>query len=57
VGLSNQSHQGSTALQRQFTRAAFGDPTKPIADDPAKQCFGCHGPQKANDYVFSTYLQ
>lgn len=34
-----------------------GDPTKPIADDPAKQCFACHTPQKANDYVFSTYLQ
>ena len=34
-----------------------GDPTKPIADDPAKQCFTCHVPQKANDYVFSTYLQ
>jgi hypothetical protein len=34
-----------------------GDPTKPIADDPPKQCFGCHVPQKANDYVFSTYLK
>jgi hypothetical protein len=34
-----------------------GDPAKPIADDPPKQCFSCHVPQKANDYVFSTYLQ
>jgi hypothetical protein len=34
-----------------------GAPAKPIADDPAKQCFACHMPQKANDYVFSTYLQ
>jgi hypothetical protein len=34
-----------------------GDPTKPIADDPPKQCFGCHVPKKGNDYVFSTYLQ
>jgi len=34
-----------------------GDPTKPVADNPTKQCFGCHVPQKGNDYVFSTYLQ
>jgi hypothetical protein len=34
-----------------------GDPTKPIVDDSTKQCFGCHVPEKANDYVFSTYLQ
>ena len=34
-----------------------GDPTKPIVDDPVKQCFSCHVPEKANDYVFSTYLQ
>jgi hypothetical protein len=34
-----------------------GDPTKPIVDDPPKQCFNCHVPQKANDHVFSTYLQ
>ena len=34
-----------------------GDPAKPIADNPTKQCFSCHEPQKGNDYVFSTYLQ
>jgi hypothetical protein len=33
-----------------------GDPTKPIVDDSQKQCFTCHVPKKANDYVFSTYL-
>jgi hypothetical protein len=33
-----------------------GDPSKPIADEPTKQCFGCHVPQKTNDYVFATYL-
>ena len=34
-----------------------GDPTKAIVDDSPKQCFSCHVPEKANDYVFSTYLQ
>ncbi len=34
-----------------------GDPTKPIVNDPMKQCFTCHVPKNANDYVFSTYLQ
>ncbi len=34
-----------------------GDPAKPIVNDSPKQCFGCHVPKKANDYVFSTYLQ
>ncbi|HWZ90179.1 MAG TPA: cytochrome P460 family protein [Polyangiaceae bacterium] len=34
-----------------------GDPSKAIVDDSPKQCFGCHVPEKANDYVFSTYLQ
>ncbi len=34
-----------------------GDPTKAIVDDAPKQCFTCHVPEKANDYVFSTYLQ
>jgi polyisoprenoid-binding protein YceI len=33
-----------------------GDPTKPIVDDSVTQCFTCHVPDKANDYVFSTYL-
>jgi hypothetical protein len=33
-----------------------GDPTKPVVTDSSKQCFGCHTPQKANDYVYSTYL-
>jgi hypothetical protein len=34
-----------------------GEPTKPIVNDSLKQCFACHVPQKANDHVFSTYLQ
>jgi cytochrome P460 len=34
-----------------------GDPTKPIVNESLKQCFSCHVPKKANDYVFSTYLQ
>jgi len=34
-----------------------GDPAKPIVNDPVKQCFACHVPKSANDYVFSTYLQ
>jgi hypothetical protein len=34
-----------------------GDPSKPIVDDSTKQCFTCHVPQRANDYVFSSYLQ
>jgi hypothetical protein len=33
-----------------------GDPAKPIVTDAPKQCFACHTPNKANDYVFSTYL-
>lgn len=33
-----------------------GDPTKPIVNDPEKQCFACHMASKANDYVNSTYL-
>jgi hypothetical protein len=34
-----------------------GDATKPKVDDAKKQCFTCHVPEKANDFVFSTYLQ
>ncbi len=34
-----------------------GDPTKPIVDDPPQQCFSCHEPEKASNYVFSNYLQ
>jgi hypothetical protein len=34
-----------------------GDPTKPIVNDSSKQCFSCHVPEKANDFVFSTYLK
>jgi len=39
-----------------FQAWAGGDPKKPLATDPVKACFECHSPQKANDYVFSTYL-
>jgi hypothetical protein len=33
-----------------------GDPAKPVVTDAAKQCFGCHLPQKDHQYVFSTYI-
>lgn len=39
-----------------FQAWAGGDPTKPLVNDPTKQCFSCHASKKANDYVFSTYL-
>src|SRR5271170_95015 len=38
---------------------AGGDPTKPLIPDAAhaaQACFACHTPQKAQDYVFSTYI-
>jgi hypothetical protein len=38
---------------------AGGDPTKPQLPDLAhtvEACFVCHTPQKAQDYVFSTYI-
>jgi hypothetical protein len=38
---------------------AGGDPSKPQVPDAAHAitaCFGCHTPQKAQDYVFSTYI-
>ena len=39
-----------------FQAWAGGDPTKPLVTDPTKQCFGCHQPKKAQDYVYSTYI-
>ena len=35
---------------------AGGDPNKPMVTDAAKQCFECHQPKKAQDYVYSTYI-
>jgi len=35
---------------------AGGDPAKPAVTDATKQCFECHQPQKAQDYVYSTYI-
>ncbi len=35
---------------------AGGDPGKPIVADVVKQCFACHQPEKAQDYVYSTYI-
>jgi hypothetical protein len=38
---------------------AGGDPSKPQVPDAAHAitaCFTCHTPQKAQDYVFSTYI-
>jgi hypothetical protein len=39
-----------------FQAWAGGDPAKPLVTDAVKSCFTCHLPQKANDFVFSTYL-
>jgi len=39
-----------------FQAWAGGDPKKPVVTDATKQCFACHEPQKAHDYVFSTYI-
>jgi len=33
-----------------------GDATKPAVTDATKQCFECHQPPKAQDYVYSTYI-
>jgi hypothetical protein len=33
-----------------------GDPKKPLVTNATKQCFECHQPKKAQDYVYSTYL-
>jgi len=35
---------------------AEGDAKKPQVTDAAKQCFECHAPKKAQDYVYSTYI-
>jgi hypothetical protein len=37
---------------------AGGDPTKPLVPEGGAiaACFACHTPQKAQDYVFSTYI-
>jgi hypothetical protein len=39
-----------------FQAWAGGDPNKPLVTDAATQCFACHEPQKAHDYVYSTYI-
>jgi hypothetical protein len=39
-----------------FQAWAGGDSEKPVVTDAATQCFACHEPQKAHDYVYSTYL-
>jgi len=39
-----------------FQAWAGGDPGKPVVTDAANQCFACHVPQKAHDYVYSTYI-
>ena len=33
-----------------------GDPNRPAVTDATKQCFECHQPKKAQDYVYSTYI-
>lgn len=32
-----------------------GEASKPVVTDAAQQCFACHEPQKAADYVFSKW--
>jgi hypothetical protein len=42
-----------------FQAWAGGDPSKPLVPDAAhatQACFGCHTPQKGQDYTFSTYI-
>ena len=39
-----------------FQFFADGDANKKIVTDAATQCFACHTPQKAQDYVYSTYI-
>ena len=39
-----------------FQFFADGDPKKKLVTDATKQCFECHTPQKAQDYVYSTYI-
>jgi hypothetical protein len=39
-----------------FQFFAGGDPKKPVVTDASKQCFECHTPKKAQDYVYSTYI-
>ena len=33
-----------------------GDSKKPTVTDLVKQCIACHQPEKAQDYVYSTYI-
>jgi hypothetical protein len=40
-----------------FQAWAGGDPKKPLVTDAVKGCFGCHAPQRTNDYTFSTNLR
>jgi hypothetical protein len=35
---------------------AEGDAKRPQVTDAVKQCFACHEPKKAQDYVYSTYI-
>jgi len=39
-----------------FQFFAGGDANKKLVTDPTKQCFECHQPKKAQDYVYSTYI-
>jgi hypothetical protein len=39
----------------QFRAFAGGDSAKQVVQDPAKECFACHEPQKKTDYVYSVW--
>src|SRR5436305_14993806 len=42
---------GAVALDLTIAKAL-----RPVVTDATRQCFECHQPQKAQDYVFSTYI-
>jgi hypothetical protein len=39
-----------------FQAWAGGDSTKPLVTNATTQCFNCHLPQQAHQFVFSTYI-
>lgn len=40
-----------------FEAFAGGDPAQRVVKDAAKDCFTCHAPQQASDYVYSKWRQ
>jgi hypothetical protein len=50
--VKNAGRYGSTGGWG-FEAFAGGDPAQRVVVDAAKDCFNCHAPQQATDYVFS----